>query len=211
MQPSDLRSRRAGGGETAPWMRKMHSRFSLIAVIATFVLALWALLQARTSRAGLAALTEKFFMFDHRLVRLGEQIALLRGPAADDELAAPQSAAPAPSEPAPVTEQAPVPQQPAAVRPRSIRADRAGPARERDTVTADRCRDGATLGAAAGRYWLVWLGGAALALGGVFLVKLSIDYGVLTAGVRVVLGVAARYRPVGRRRMGPAPRPTVTG
>ena len=38
--------------------------------------------------------------------------------------------------------------------------------------------------------WLVWLGGAALALGGVFLVKLSIDYGVLTPGVRVVLGIA---------------------
>ena len=37
--------------------------------------------------------------------------------------------------------------------------------------------------------WLVWLGGVALALGGGFLVKLSIDYGLLTPGVRVVLGV----------------------
>src|SRR5215472_13219047 len=37
--------------------------------------------------------------------------------------------------------------------------------------------------------WLVWLGGAALALGGGFLVKLSIDYGLLTPAVRVVLGV----------------------
>src|SRR4051812_21055312 len=37
--------------------------------------------------------------------------------------------------------------------------------------------------------WLVWLGGATLALGGAFLVKLSIDYGLLTPAVRVVLGV----------------------
>ena len=37
--------------------------------------------------------------------------------------------------------------------------------------------------------WLVWLGGVALALGGAFLVKLSIDYGLLTPSVRVILGV----------------------
>ena len=37
--------------------------------------------------------------------------------------------------------------------------------------------------------WLVWLGGVALAMGGAFLVKLSIDYGLLTPAVRVALGV----------------------
>ena len=37
--------------------------------------------------------------------------------------------------------------------------------------------------------WLVWLGGVALALGGAFLVKLSIDYGLLTPPVRVLLAV----------------------
>jgi uncharacterized membrane protein len=36
-------------------------------------------------------------------------------------------------------------------------------------------------------HWLVWLGGIALALGGAFLVKLSIDYGLLTPAVRVIL------------------------
>src|SRR6185437_8124483 len=35
--------------------------------------------------------------------------------------------------------------------------------------------------------WLVWLGGVTLALGGAFLVKLSIDYGLLTPAVRVFL------------------------
>ncbi|HKS89711.1 MAG TPA: DUF2339 domain-containing protein, partial [Stellaceae bacterium] len=39
-------------------------------------------------------------------------------------------------------------------------------------------------------HWLVWLGGATIALGGVFLVKLSIDRGWLIPPVRVVLGVA---------------------
>ena len=39
-------------------------------------------------------------------------------------------------------------------------------------------------------HWLVWLGGFALALGGAFLVKLSIDYGLLIPAVRVALGVA---------------------
>ncbi len=38
-------------------------------------------------------------------------------------------------------------------------------------------------------HWLVWLGGVAMALGGAFLVKLSIDQGLLTPLVRVVLGI----------------------
>jgi uncharacterized membrane protein len=37
--------------------------------------------------------------------------------------------------------------------------------------------------------WLVWLGGVTLALGGAFLVKLSIDHGLLTPAVRVLLAM----------------------
>jgi uncharacterized membrane protein len=37
--------------------------------------------------------------------------------------------------------------------------------------------------------WLVWLGGVALALGGAFLVKYTIDEGLLGPGVRIALGV----------------------
>ena len=37
--------------------------------------------------------------------------------------------------------------------------------------------------------WLVWLGGLALALGAAFLVKLSVDHGLLTPVVRVLLGL----------------------
>jgi len=37
-------------------------------------------------------------------------------------------------------------------------------------------------------HWLLWLGGIALALGGAFLVKVSIDAGLLTPGLRCALG-----------------------
>lgn len=39
--------------------------------------------------------------------------------------------------------------------------------------------------------WLVWLGGLALALGGAFMVKLSVEQGLLGPEVRVVLGILA--------------------
>lgn len=39
--------------------------------------------------------------------------------------------------------------------------------------------------------WLVWLGGVALALGGAFMVKLSVEQGLLGPQVRVVLGILA--------------------
>ncbi|MFZ5608613.1 MAG: DUF2339 domain-containing protein [Pseudomonadota bacterium] len=58
-------------------------------------------------------------------------------------------------------------------------------------------------------HWLVWVGGLALALGGGFLVKYSIDEGLLGPGLRIALGVIAalammgagewlRRQPVGR-------------
>lgn len=161
--------------------------FFLIAAIATFVLALRALLQARASRAELAALTEKFFMFDHRLVRLGEQIALLRGQAPSEEAAVAEPVAPAPPEPAPVVGQAPVPEEPAALAPEAAAPVAPASAIPPSPTAAATARHWEQLLV---ENWLVWLGGAALALGGIFLVKLSIDYGVLTPGVRVVLGIA---------------------
>lgn len=39
-----------------------------------------------------------------------------------------------------------------------------------------------------GTRWTVWVGGVALALGGIFLVKYSIDAGLIGPGVRVILG-----------------------
>jgi len=42
--------------------------------------------------------------------------------------------------------------------------------------------------------WLVWLGGLALALGGVFLVKFAIDFGLLGPRIRVAGGVVGEER-----------------
>ena len=39
-----------------------------------------------------------------------------------------------------------------------------------------------------GTQWAVWVGGIALALGGIFLVRYSIEQGLLGPGVRVTLG-----------------------
>jgi uncharacterized membrane protein len=47
----------------------------------------------------------------------------------------------------------------------------------------------ASLEQALGAKWSVWIGGAALALGAIFLVRFTIDQGLLTPGVRIVLGV----------------------
>src|SRR5229473_2667926 len=114
----------------------------ILAIVAAFVLALKAVFDARRVRGQLAGLTEKFWMLDHRLVRLNEQMERVAAP--PDEAAVPPAAAAAPS-------------------------------RSWEQVLVE--------------HWLVWLGGATIALGGAFLVKLSIDYGLLTPPVRVVLGI----------------------
>jgi len=81
--------------------------FFLIAAVVTFILALRALVVARSSRAQLAALTEKFYMFDHRLIRLGEQIALLHGQVPDETTAVAEPVAAIPPEAVTVAEEPP--------------------------------------------------------------------------------------------------------
>src|SRR6266849_6501160 len=51
-----------------------------LAIVAAFVLALKAVFDARRVRGQLAGLTEKFWMLDHRLVRLGEQMERVAAP-----------------------------------------------------------------------------------------------------------------------------------
>ena len=68
--------------------------------------------------------------------------------------------------------------------------------------------------------WMVWLGGITLALGGAFLVKYSVEHGMLTPFVRVLLGialgiamsgaaewVARRDRQIGAAAAAPSPIP----
>src|SRR5215467_9214695 len=149
-----------------------------IAAVASFVLSLKSLFDVRALRAQLARLTDKLPMYEHRLLRLAERIDGLatapRPPNRRPPTVAEATPTPAPE---PVREQpvepAPVVASPTEEVPPTLAA--APPQWDWERLLVEN--------------WLVWLGGAALALGGGFLVKLSIDYGLLTPAVRVVLGL----------------------
>ncbi|MGD9614452.1 MAG: DUF2339 domain-containing protein [Alphaproteobacteria bacterium] len=149
-------------------------------VLAIALLVLAALLvkarrEVRALRGEFAGLRERYGTLDDRVARLAEQIS-----GSQPGEASPPPAAEIPetvAEPMPVAEEpaAPEPGVPEPVPPVSepALAFAAGWAYWEQKLVEN---------------WLVWLGGAALALGGAFLVKLSIDYGLLTPAVRVVLG-----------------------
>src|SRR5579862_5100827 len=147
--------------------------FPFVLVVAAFVLAVKALREARRLRREFAGLATRFATFERRLVPLGEPV---------ERAAAPVAAAPAPlvadelvAEELPVDEPVEAPVEVAAVVEPPVSAPPVPPARGWEQILVEN--------------WLVWLGGATIALGGAFLVKLSIDYGLLTATARVCLGV----------------------
>src|ERR1700722_334457 len=130
---------------------------------------------SRRLRARVDALYDKVAMLDHRIFRLDERLG---------ETAATPTAPPDVQPDTPIIElQEPVPATPVSepmVEPVAAMAAPSSP----------------PTGAAGRRFeqilvenWLGWVGGLGLGLGGVFLVKLSIDYGLLTPPVRVVLAV----------------------
>jgi uncharacterized membrane protein len=120
-------------------------------------------------------LEDRLLRFDERLQAAGPMPAPEMPPA---DMAAPQAQEPISEPQQPAAEPPAMPEPPAASTPVP------GPA----TIS-----DGRRLEQLIVENWLVWLGGVALALGGAFLVKLSIDYGWLTPAVRVVLGVALGF------------------
>jgi len=149
-------------------------------LVSPFVLSIWALVAAYRTRRRLVELTEKFRMVDHRVIRLAEAVAAA-GPSPAPPPAAAEPAPALPSEPAaaetpPATPQPEEPATPAPPMPDTVSA---GPRPSRAS--------GWRWEKALAENWLVWLGGVTLALGGAFLVKLSIDYGLLVPGVRVIL------------------------
>jgi uncharacterized membrane protein len=183
--------RRGGGGLVAEGVgMDWEDAFPVVAIalVAAFVMAAKAMRDARASRLQLADLTEKFWMLDHRLVRLAEQFAAAAQPG---EAAAPEAA------PAEAPQPAPVAAAPVAAEPAAVPEPPATPVPEAAAPPAPPL-PAPPLPAAARTHWeqllvenwLVWLGGATLALGGAFLVKLSIDYGLLTPDVRVILAIA---------------------
>src|SRR5579872_3131801 len=147
--------------------------------LAPFVMAWSALVGNRRLRAQVAALTEKLGMLDHRVFRLDERLE--GGSAAPDAAGPPPTptvAEPAPAEPTPATASE-TPVFAPFETPITPPASPAPAASETWKHFEQRFAEN----------WLVWLGGVALALGGAFLVKLSIDHGLLTPPVRVLLAV----------------------
>jgi len=148
-----------------------------VMVLAAFVLALKAYFDARRVRLQLGGLTQQFTMLDHRVAGLAEEFALLRGAPPSEAAPLTEEVAP-PPEPAPVAAEPAIPEEPVAPPappPPPVPPAAPAPWQQWEQKLVEN--------------WLVWLGGAAIALGGVFLVKLSIDYGLMTPLVRVVLGI----------------------
>jgi Predicted membrane protein (DUF2339) len=140
---------------------------ALVAALAlALVLALKAVFENRELRAQFADLSEKFLLFDERLVRLTAEVSRLAPP--PPQAAAPVAAAPETAAAGPASAPVETPAAPAAT-------ELAPTGRGWEQVLVE--------------HWLVWLGGATIALGGAFLVKLSIDYGLLTPAVRVILAI----------------------
>ena len=138
-----------------------------------------ALLLAMNARKGVASLQLEFSGLLARLSRLEDELDRLRGRPAQTEPAEAEAPIPAPAEPEtaaaaePETLPEPVgPQEGPAVPPAPVAA--AAPA----TTLEERL----------GTRWAVWVGGLALALGGILLVRYSIEQGVFGPGVRVFLG-----------------------
>src|SRR6266851_3705755 len=157
-----------------------------LAIVAAFALALKAVFDARRVRRQLAGLTEKFWMLDHRLVRLNEQMERVAAP--PGEAAAPPAGPTAP-EAAPPIEAAVAAEEPGPVPAEPAEAAEAPALAEAAVPPAAAAPPGRSWEQVLVEHWLVWLGGATIALGGAFLVKLSIDYGLLTPPVRVVLAI----------------------
>jgi uncharacterized membrane protein len=154
-----------------------------LAAVAGFVIALRAAAAVRQLRLRLDGLAARLLLLDQGLARLVERIDGL-APAPGE--IAPQPAPPAVAPPAQATEgpAAPIAPEPspAAEIPQAAPP---GPA----ATPAPRAATGMGWERLLVEHWLVWLGAAAMALGGAFLVKLSIDRGLLTPLVRVILGV----------------------
>jgi uncharacterized membrane protein len=133
-----------------------------------FIVAVVALFVAFGMRRRLTALQTQLANLTDELRSLRTEVAFIRPsaerPPASEPQQAPAEAEPLTSEPAPQSASTEQPTPPAATAP----------------VT--------TLEERLGTRWAVWVGGLALALGGVLLVRYSIEQGVFGPGVRVALG-----------------------
>jgi uncharacterized membrane protein len=149
---------------------------AVLAVIAFPVIAIIALVRS-------IELSRLVFGLDARLRAL--EHALPPGEASRAPAAAPRAAAtPAPPPPAASPEQAPPPPPPSPPQPSPTSVP---PARA-PAAAATPSPGPIGFEERFGTRWVVWVGGVALALGGVFLVRYTIQQGLILPGVRIALG-----------------------
>jgi uncharacterized membrane protein len=127
------------------------------------------------------------------LARLAELERLVRQPpvvaTAESQIAREVTPEPVPrQEPSPTDEAAPTLQPVEPPLPEAAMAASSATADEASSPEATATPASPSMEERIGTRWVVWIGGLTLALGGLFLVKYSIDRGLLSAGVRVVLG-----------------------
>jgi uncharacterized membrane protein len=147
----------------------------------TFILALVAIVMALVAARSVSALQARLGEVLHRLRTLEAQVALARPAPSEAPSTHVRPAEAPPAEPPPSAQRAEV-EGPAASDARPAVAP-AAPAVEPQIPAAT-----ATLEEQFGTRWAVWVGGLALALGGVLLVLYSIEQGIFSPAVRVALG-----------------------
>ena len=188
--------------------------WTFLLFIAPFAMAIRSIVVGRRLKAQVELLTGKVAMLDHRLFRFDERLTALAGGG---------QITPAPETPAAetaVAETPPMAQETQTPPVSSATPEPAVTLASPPPAARPSPRPGSNFEQRFAERWLVWLGGATLALGGAFLVKLSIDYGLLTPSVRVILAVllgiglcaaadwVARREPQGEGQAGkPAPVP----
>jgi uncharacterized membrane protein len=132
---------------------------------------------------------DRLHRLDRRLALLEQRFDALPRTTAAEQPAAPQQPAPerpATAQPEPISASAPdvrsppaSPAEPPAPKPESASPPASAPAPARPAMGFEE---------RFGTQWVVWVGGLALALGGFFLVRYSIQQGLVGPGVRVTLG-----------------------
>jgi uncharacterized membrane protein len=152
--------------------------------IAPFLLSLRSMLVGRRLKAQVETLANKVAMLEHWIFRLDERLAALGAEPLIPPAVLPGAEPPVETAALPAEAAAPAP---AAPGPEAVAEPAAAMAAAPPAATAADA--GKKFEQRLAENWLVWLGGVTLALGGAFLVKLSIDYGLLTPPVRVLLAI----------------------
>ncbi|MEN8197549.1 MAG: DUF2339 domain-containing protein, partial [Pseudomonadota bacterium] len=161
-----------------------------IIVLVAWVLGVTAISLTNLTRSSVRALQDEIVRLKHEVAALA---AAARTPDQEPKRTTKDRAQPSATAPAAAPNEISGGERPAEPAPKAARPDAAAPLADSPSAP-DSVKS--ALATAAGieqkltSRWLVWLGGVALALGGGFLVKVSIDQGWFTPSVRVLLGLA---------------------